>query len=135
MAKRKKFTIPKMTGTQSISFILLNILAFLLMGATSLNTLLGLDWNEWLVSLVLLAASGWLMSQGGIKVMASLKSRSPKPEGILHVISFAVGLVVFFIGVTSLPFIGSLVNLSRFAIPVALVLSIGMIISIWEIFV
>ena len=127
--------IPKMNPVQKLSFIALNILASIILALEAINSLFKLDLNSWVMASLLIATSVWLMSQGGLKVIQKLTASTPQPRGLLHVFSFAIGLVLFFIAISSFPIIGNLVNMSRYAIPVSMVLFIAMLTSVVEIFV
>jgi len=133
--RKKKYKFPKMNKTQGLSFIGINIVTFIMLGLEAMNTLFEFDWNQWLMSTLLILISVWLMSQGGMKAMQKLRSKTPQPSGLLHIVSSALGLLTFFIGVLSLPIIGNMLNFSRFAVYVSLVLFAAMVVAILEIFV
>jgi len=134
MARRKRRRIPKMNKVQKLLFIALNLVAFGLLGVVAMNTILQFDWNGWLMALLSILTAAWLMVQGGLNVLINMKGRM-QPKAFLHVISFGIGFVLLFIGILSIPPIGNLVNMSRFAIPIAMVMFASMVFAALEIFI
>jgi hypothetical protein len=134
MRKVYDFKMPKLDVKQKLILIAINIVAFVTILFNGGNTLFGWMWNPYLMSVLLVLASLWLVSQGGWKAIQKLSSSARHPEGLLHVISFGVGLVLLFIGIASLPFIGNMINISNYTVPVAIMLIAGAILSVLEMF-
>ncbi len=135
MGRRKGIKVPRMTKGQRMMFAVINFFAILVSGLVAINTLFDLDLSRWVMALLALSVSGWLMVQGGWKVLLKLSKRAPSPEGWVHVMSFAVGLVMLFVAFLSLPPVGTLMSLNTYSWAIALTMFIGMVMSIVEIFV
>lgn len=126
--------MPKLDVKQKLILILLNIVGFAMLLFTAGDMLLGWHWSLWLVSIAIVLVALWLMVQGGWKAITKFGSSAKHPEGILHVVSFAVGLVLLFIGIASFPPIGMLLNMQNYSVMVDIFYILAAILSILEMF-
>lgn len=135
MARRRKYKIPKMTSSQRWVFVLMNIVAVFIMGLAAMNALFGWDWNKWLMAILMMLTSFWLLVQGGWKVVAKLGKTRLKTQGYIHLLSLILGFALLFVSFCSLPPIGALMSLNNYIAPIAVLQIVSIVVAILEIFV
>ena len=86
----------------------LGMVAFLLVLLAGLKTLFSWDWGAWFFMAVVLAVGIYLIIESGVKSYKTFRRAIgvKSGAGFIHLISFALGVLMVYIGIQMMPILG-----------------------------
>lgn len=94
-------------GIGNIAKYLLGVASAIFLLLTGLASISQWNWSSWFTTIVLVATGIYLLGESGMKNIGSFKSLGKNFNGLIHLGSFAFGILLIYMGIISIPQLGA----------------------------